>query len=84
MSQAKQTNQRVAILWTSGTAGSSDFLQDCAAARPGDTFLLADVTAGKDNRQLAASLKVKHFPTVQARFDDPVSIPSIKFLRNSA
>lgn len=61
--QAKQEGKRVVLLWTSGNAGPG--LNSFAAAQPGAVFLHADVTLGKDNRQLARSLKVKHYPTIQ-------------------
>ena len=63
--QAKQTGQPVVVLWISGTASSQDWWPKFAAEHPGDVFLLVDVTLGKDNRQLAVSLKVKSYPTAQ-------------------
>lgn len=75
-SQAKQEEQTVVVLWISGSAGGQEAFHQQAASRPGDTFLVVDVTVGKDNRMLATSLKVKGFPTVQVyRFAAPLFLP---------
>ena len=72
--QAKEAGRQVAVLWISGTASSQEWWPNFATEHPEDAFLLVDVTLGKDNRQLAASLKVKSYPTVQVHSTLPMPI----------
>ena len=65
MSQAKQDGQGVVVLWVSGTAGGAPVTPDDKTRH---VMLQADITAGKDNRQLAGPLGVKAFPCIQVKY----------------
>ena len=63
--QAKATNGKVAVLWISGSAGAQQSLDRLGEGHLGDFFFHGDVTLHRDNRQLATSLRVKNYPTIQ-------------------
>ena len=62
------------VLWTSGSAGSRLDLEKQAQLFPQHTFLEADVTASKVNRDLAGPLQVKSFPLLQVSVA-PLQLP---------